>query len=120
LSGSFILNRHLATYGLQNPPRASSYLSDAGRCHARLEAAGFTDVTVDTEQLGYYYQNAQEFWGETQHGNVRVLLATLPPEHLARLHRDLVTEVAGLATDAGIWRSLPVNFCRGVNRGREE
>jgi hypothetical protein len=50
---------------------------------------------------------------------VRTVLATLPPDHLERLHRDLVTEVAGLATDAGIWRSLQVNFCRGVNRGRE-
>src|SRR5262249_48601066 len=59
-----ILRRHLATYGLQPLTTASSYLSDAGRCHALLEAAGFTEVTVDTEQLGYYYQHAQEFWEE--------------------------------------------------------
>jgi ubiquinone/menaquinone biosynthesis C-methylase UbiE len=115
-----ILGRHLATYGLQNPSPVSSYLSDTGRCHALLEAAGFTGVTVHTEQLGYYYRNAQEFWEETRHANVRVVLATLPPDQLARFHRDLVTEVAGLATDAGIWRSLQVNFCRGVNRLREE
>ena len=115
-----ILNRHLATYGLQNPQGASSYLSDAGRCHALLETAGFMDVTVHTEQLGYYYRNVQEYWEETRHGNARVVLATLTPDQLTRLHHDLVTEVAGLATDAGIWRSLQVNFCMGVNRLRAE
>jgi len=114
-----ILHRHLATYGLQPPPTAGSALSDAGRCHALLEAAGFTDVTVETEQLGYYDRNVHEYWEETRLQPVRTVLATPPPDQLARLHRDLVTEVVGLATDAGIWRSLQVNFCRGVNRGRE-
>lgn len=115
-----ILSRHLATYGLKPLTTASSSLSDAGRCHALLEAAGFTDVTVHTEQLGYYYRNVQEYREETRHQTVRVVLATLTPDQLTRLHRDLVTEVAGLATDAGIWRSLQVNFCMGVNRLREE
>ena len=113
-----IFSRHLATYGLQNPPQVSSYLSDAGRCQALLDAAGFTDVTVHTEQLGYSYRNVHEYWEEIRHQHVRVVLATLTPDQLTRLHRDLVTEVAGLATDAGIWRSLQVNFCRGVNRWR--
>ena len=114
-----IFGRHLATYGRQNPSPVSRSLSDAGCCQALLEAAGFTGVTVHTEQLGYYDRNAQEFWEETRHQNMRVV-ATLTPDQLARFHRDLVTEVAGLVTDAGIWRSLQVNFCRGVNRWREE
>ena len=73
-------------------------------------------MTVHTEQLGYYYRNVDEYWEETRLQPVRTGLATLPPDQLERLHRDLVTEVAGLATDAGIWRNLQVNFSLGVNR----
>ncbi len=61
-----------------------------------------------------------EYWEETRLQPMRTVLATLPPDQLERLHRDLVTEVVGLATDVGIWRNLQVNFCMGVNRSGTE
>ena len=61
-----------------------------------------------------------EYWEETRLQPMRTVLATLPPDQLERLHRDLVTEVVGSAADVGIWRNLQVNFSMGVNRSGTE
>ena len=49
-----------------------------------------------------YDRNVHAYWEETRLQPVRTVLATLPPDQLEQLHYDLVTDVAGLATDTGI------------------
>lgn len=108
------LDARLAALGLRAPSITSPHTQDPEACRSLLEQAGFEDVEVLTEQHGFFYASAEEYWEEDVVSSIMgTLLARLEAQDLARLREEHLAEVAATATPQGIWREGAVNFARG-------
>jgi ubiquinone/menaquinone biosynthesis C-methylase UbiE len=89
---------------------ASRRLADREQCRLLLERAGFTDIGIATEQLGFHLRNTRDWWEILWGSGYRGLLASLAPAQLEAFRDAHLAEVGALAGDQGIWLDLPVNF----------
>jgi arsenite methyltransferase len=106
----------IQTYGVSLPPRRPSQrLTTPEQCQDLLQEAGFSDLEVRTEQLGYYLSDANAYWEDTVrwNGGRRDLLSQLPPDKLDQFRAEHLADVSALATDQGIWVDNPCIFALG-------
>jgi ubiquinone/menaquinone biosynthesis C-methylase UbiE len=106
----------IQTYGVSLPPqRPSQRLTTPEQCQALLQEAGFRDIEVRTEQLGYYLSDANAYWEDTVrwNGGRRDLLSQVPPDKLDQFRAEHLADVSALATDQGIWVDNPCIFALG-------
>jgi ubiquinone/menaquinone biosynthesis C-methylase UbiE len=106
----------IQTYGVSLPPqRPSQRLTTPEQCQDLLQEAGFRDLEVRTEQLGYYLSDANAYWEDTVrwNGGRRDLLAQVPPDKLDQFRAEHLADVSALATDQGIWVDNPCIFALG-------
>ena len=106
-------NRLQNHYDLVLPPsRGFQRLNTIQKCQDLMQGAGFSleEFEIHTEQLGYYLQNADEWWDIVWHTGFRHLLLQIAPEKLAQFKTEHLAEVGELATDQGIWLDVPVIF----------
>jgi protein-L-isoaspartate(D-aspartate) O-methyltransferase len=106
----------IQTYGVSLPPqRPSQRLTTPAQCQDLLQEAGFRDLEVCTEQLGYYLGDANAYWDDTVrwNGGRRDLLSQLPPDKLEQFRAEHLADVSALATDQGIWVDNPCIFALG-------
>lgn len=88
-------------------------LTSSELCYGILGDAQFTDASVLSEQHGYYFETADEYWQETTNTISRVSISRLPVQQLAQFRSEHLAEVGKLAKEKGIWRDLPINFASG-------
>ena len=104
-------------YGATLPPQRRPFgwqrLTDPGQCGMLLEGAGLREVQVTTEQLGYYFATAGEWWEFAWGSGFRGPLSQLAPPDLERFKAEHLSEVAALATDRGIWFDVAAIFATG-------
>jgi ubiquinone/menaquinone biosynthesis C-methylase UbiE len=111
---SDLCDSRICRYGMQVPAeRRTLRLADPVTCRTLLQDAGLRSIEVQSEQLGYYLQTADEWWDEIWYTGRRATIAQLASEHLAQFKAEHLAEVAELATQQGIWLDVPVNFARG-------
>ena len=106
----------IQAYGVALPPqRPSQRLTTPAQCQDLLQEAGFRDLEVRTEQLGYYLSDANAYWDDTVrwNGARRDLLAQVPPDKLDQFRAEHLADVSALATDQGIWVDNPCIFALG-------
>jgi ubiquinone/menaquinone biosynthesis C-methylase UbiE len=111
-----MLTDRLQTYGVSLPPRRPRQrLATPERCRDLLQEAGFSDLEVRTEQLGYYLSDANAYWEDTVrwNGSRRDLLSQVPPDKLDQFRAEHLADVSALATDQGIWVDNPCIFALG-------
>ncbi|MGI8553765.1 MAG: class I SAM-dependent methyltransferase [Dehalococcoidia bacterium] len=115
---SQLAGSHLQRFGKTPPPVQSgeALRSRPELCTDLLEAAGFVEVAVTTEQLGYYFAGVDEYWDELNQSMFGAIIRQLTAEQEAAFRHDLLTDAMQLATEAGLWRDLPVNFTTGRHR----
>lgn len=83
-------------------------------CQKLLEQAGFVDVAVQTEQHGFFFASAEQYWQQDVASSISgSSLARLTPDQRAQLKEEHLAEVAALASAEGIWRDAAVNFALG-------
>lgn len=111
-----MLKDRLQTYGVSFPPgRPGQRLTAPEPCRDLLRDAGFSDIEVRTEELGYYLSDANAYWEDTVswNGGRRDLLSQVPPDKLDQFRAEHLAEVRALATDRGIWVQNPCIFALG-------
>ena len=107
----------LRQYGVSVPTAVpGERLAAPETCRQLLQAAGFAPIEVQSEQLGYYLQTAEEWWEESWAGINRLPVLQLTPAQRAQFQAEHLAEVQALATDQGIWVDVPVNFAHGWKR----
>lgn len=75
-----------------------------------LAEAGFGDVGVEAEQLGYHLSGAGDWWEVVWNSDLRRLVEGLPDAELGRLRADHQVAVEGLRTEKGIWMDVATLF----------
>ncbi len=78
-----------------------------------LEGAGLRDIHVTTEQLGYHFATAGEWWEFAWGSGFRGPVSQLSPADLERFKAEHLSEVSALTTDRGIWFDVAAIFATG-------
>jgi ubiquinone/menaquinone biosynthesis C-methylase UbiE len=109
-----LLTTRLEAYGVPaaNPPVAR--LADSATCKALLEDAGFVDVTVTSEQLGYHHDTFESRWAEIMAGLEGVPISRLPAEVRERVKTEYRADLAPLFASGKLWLDVPANFAFGT------
>lgn len=114
---SDLFEARIRGYGISLPPQKRPFgwqrLTDPGQCRMLLEGAWLRDIQVTTEQLGYHFASAGEWWEFAWGSGCRGPLSQLSPSDLERFKAEHLVEVAALATDRGIWFDVAVIFATG-------
>lgn len=102
----------LSRYDKQPPPGQGFITkTDTLRdCQMLLENAGFVDISVTMEQLGFYIPDLSDYWKEVSSGAARLRLDRLSPIDLEKFKAEHLSEVESLRTEQGIWINVPVIY----------
>ena len=82
-------------------------------CHDLLSEAGYEDIEVRTESLGYHLRNADEWWEIVWNTAMRGPVMQLPADKLATFRAEHLAAVRQLETDKGLWLNIEVIFSIG-------
>ncbi|MDX2244266.1 MAG: methyltransferase domain-containing protein [Leptolyngbyaceae cyanobacterium bins.302] len=85
------------------------------RCRSLLQAAGFGNITVYTEQFGDYIslETAKQLWNPGSKNPMIHPLRQLSPQQLEQAKQEYVAELVALQTDRGIWNNILTFFAFG-------
>jgi ubiquinone/menaquinone biosynthesis C-methylase UbiE len=104
----------LRQYGVSVPTASPNLrLAEPETCRRLLHEAGFVQIEVQSEQLGYYFRTVEEYWEEVWASRSRMTLLQMAPVQREQFQAEHLAEVGALATEQGIWREVAVNFARG-------
>lgn len=104
----------LHRYGVPLPTAAPiQRLASPTTCQQLLHEAGFVEIVVQSEQLGYYLRTPEEWWAQMWASRNRMAVLELAPAQRAQFQAEYLAEVGALATPEGIWVDVATNFARG-------
>lgn len=104
----------LALYGIERPPLSWKRVATKEKMTALFESAGFSDITVQRKNIGYYLRSADEWWDLVWYAGFRGLVNQLSPPQLEKFKAEHLAEIQNLATDEGIWLDVEVLYGIGV------
>jgi ubiquinone/menaquinone biosynthesis C-methylase UbiE len=104
----------LVKHGLSlSPSLPRDRLAEPTISEALLRDAGFTDVKVQSEQLGYY-QTLEQRWRELKASFEGVPLAKFSEAEQAQIKEEHLKELEPLLTEQGLWVDVAANFAFGT------
>ncbi len=106
-------NERLQKHGIKIGSLPIHRIPDAETCEALLRDAGFAQIDVKIEQLGYYLPTIADRWNDIVAGLEGMPLLKLPPEQREQIHAEHVEELQSLTTPKGIWVDVPPIFAFG-------
>lgn len=101
-------------YGVPKPPLTWKRIATERGCRQLFGQAGLTDIRVEKENVGYYLDDAEEWWGVVWNAGLRGMVNQLDPASRERFKQEHLAEVAALATAKGIWLDVGVLFTSGM------
>lgn len=104
----------IASYGVPIPSQQWRRIAHKAGCRQLFETAGMTNIRVETRNLGYYLESADEWWSIVWNAGLRRMVTQLSPENQAQFKREHVQEVAALKNDKGIWLDVGVLYTIGA------
>lgn len=108
------LTARLERHGVPPAQPPIARLADPELCQQLLEDAGFSDVEVITEQVGYFLSSFDQRWLEIRAGLEGLPLERLPVDVIERIKAEHAAELEGLFTAQGLWINVPANFALGT------
>lgn len=103
----------LAAHGVTSPTIPTARLERTQDCSQVLVDAGFTQVRVITEQVGYFLTPEQR-WGEISAGLEGIPLRSLDAQTQDQVRREHLAELELLAGPRGLWVDVEANFALGT------
>ena len=94
-------------------PAAAGKLNTPEQCRDLLTAAGYTDVEVVSEPLGYHLKGATDWWEVVYNSGLRGMLNQLPQDYRLAFQREHREEVERLVSDQGLWLNVETLFSFG-------
>lgn len=114
---SDLFEARIRAYGvpLARPTNPFSWqrMTDPAEFRSLMSEAGFEDVQVCEEQLGYSLHNVEEWWDIIWNSGFRGPVSQLSTEDLKQFKTEHLAEVAKLQNGNGIWLDIPAIFCIG-------
>lgn len=111
-----LLTARLETHGIPPADPPVARLADPDVCRRLLEDAGFVDVQVRDEQLGYHHRSFEDRWAEIRVGLEGIPLARLPEDARQRIKAEYRADLAPLFRLDGLWLDVPANLVFGTKR----
>ena len=94
-------------------PSGSGRLNTPEKCLNLMQEAGFENIEMQTEQLGYYLGSLDEWWELVWNAGFRISLSQIPVEKLEQFQTEHLAQIESLMTDRGIWLDVETIFVRG-------
>lgn len=94
-------------------PSTGGRLNTPQKCLDLMQAAGFEDIEIQTEQLGYYLNSIHEWWDLVWNTGFQIRLSQIPVEKIDLFKAEHLAEIETMITDKGIWLDLETMFVRG-------
>jgi ubiquinone/menaquinone biosynthesis C-methylase UbiE len=114
---SDLFEARIRSYGVSFPsprrPFSWQRLTQPNVCERLLRDAGFHDIQVYSEQLGYYLNGTDEWWDIVWNSGFRGPVSQLTSADLERFKAEHLSEVARLEDDQGIWLDIDVILALG-------
>ena len=96
-------------------PVAAAKLTTQAQCREVLVAAGYGDVEVVSESLGYHLKGAVDWWDVVYNSGLRGTLEQLPADSRLSFQREHREEVDRLVSAQGLWLNVETLFSYGCN-----
>lgn len=110
MTASILFREKAQTYGI-SIPNPNEILGTPQKCDRILQDAGFKDIQVVTEQLGFYFKDAEAAWNANANSAFGYQVFQLPPETLAQLKAEYSAQFEALSsTEKGFWNDLTAYF----------
>jgi ubiquinone/menaquinone biosynthesis C-methylase UbiE len=106
----------LAAYGAPAPPQTWRRIASEAGCREFFAQAGLLDVRVETKNVGYFLNSAEEWWDIVWNAGLRRMVTRLAPHEQERFKQEHVREVESLGTREGIWLDVGVLYTSGTKR----
>lgn len=104
----------IKAYGVPDPPQAWKRIAHEQGCRDLFRTAGLTDIRVETRNIGYFLDGAEDWWSIVWNAGLRRMVSQLPPEDQVRFKREHLQEVEALKTKDGIWLDIGVLYTTGT------
>jgi len=109
-----LMVKRLTGYGAQLPPQTWKRISNEAGCRQLFEKAGLKNITVDQKNVGYYLDNAEQWWDVVWNAGFRRMVSQLLPEDQARFKQEHLQEVEAQRTSDGIRLDVGVLYTIGT------
>lgn len=98
VTASILFRSKAQKYGvtITNP---NEILDTPEKCQNLLEAAGFQDIKIVTQQFGGYFTNAQHAWQANANNAFGSQVFQLAPDKLEQLKAEYIAEIEAIATE---------------------
>jgi ubiquinone/menaquinone biosynthesis C-methylase UbiE len=111
------INR-LAAYGVQSPPQAWKRIAHETGCRQLFATAGLADVRVEQKNVGYYLDNAEQWWDIVWNAGYRRLVGQLSSHDQEQFRRAHLEEIEALRSKNGIWLDIGVLYTIGTKSAK--
>jgi ubiquinone/menaquinone biosynthesis C-methylase UbiE len=112
-----LFHQRLDSYDVEYPdpesPMGWYRLADVDTCEDLLRGAGLKNFSVQTRQMGYHLNCADDWWELCWNTGFRGLLQQLSEDELDEFRQRHMSEVEELMDDKGLWLNLETHFCYG-------
>jgi ubiquinone/menaquinone biosynthesis C-methylase UbiE len=107
-----VVQRYGITIG--NP---NKLLGTPQRCYQLLETIGFAEIEIITEQLGFYFQDAEAAWTGNARSAFGLQDVKWSNEQLEQCKQEYFTEINQASTEEGYWNDITMFFVTGRKFG---
>lgn len=111
-----MMQERLAVYGVAPSPQTWRRIATEPGCQALFEQAGLEHVRVEQKNVGYYLDDAEQWWDVIWNAGFRRLVTQLSDGDLKQFKQEHLQEISALKTADGIWLNSPVLFTIGSKR----
>lgn len=114
-----MLFERIEKYGVKIPPQTWKRIASETGCRMLFEQAGLTDITVARKNVGYYLENAEQWWDVVWNGGFRRMVSQLSASDQKRFKSEHLDEIGKLRTKDGIWMDVGVLYTSGTKSGKD-
>ena len=103
-----LIMQRLQQYGIEVPHAAWSRVDNEASNRELYEAAGFTSITHSRNQVGYYFDDADDWWDVVWWAGYRGFVNQIPEHQAEQFKQEHLDEINELADDEGIYFNVDV------------
>lgn len=108
-----IFRQDIASFGVEMSEAARERLKTGEECHNLMSKAGFSDINIEVEQMGYHLNEVNDWWELINHTAFRGLIEQLEPAQRTEFQAKHQEHIQDQATGKGIWLDIETIFTSG-------
>jgi len=104
----------IAGFGVPAHPQTWKRIAHEQGCRELFQKACLTDISVESRNVGYFLDSAEDWWSIVWNAGLRRMVSQLSPTDQERFKQEHLQEVETLRTDKGIWLDIGVLYTIGT------